>query len=94
MKWQLMWRNVRTAVLNATLQVLVIYKYILMILIWLPNGGLLNILNTKFGFWCFLSLITEFLLLITKKWWVPWSNSLFGCVFRFCFQHSILTKVR
>ena len=48
-----MWRNVKTAALNATLQVLVIYKYILMILIWLPNGGLLNILNTKFGFWCF-----------------------------------------
>ena len=24
-----------------------------MILIWLPNGGLLNTVNTKFGFWCF-----------------------------------------
>ena len=30
-----------------------IYIYILMILTWLPNGGLLNTLNTKFGFWCF-----------------------------------------
>ena len=24
-----------------------------MILIWLPNGCLLNTLNIKFGFWCF-----------------------------------------
>ena len=26
MTWQLMWRNVRTAVLNATFQLLVIYR--------------------------------------------------------------------
>ena len=39
----------------------------------------------------FPSLITQFLSLITQKWWVPWSMSLFGFVFWICFIHSILT---
>ena len=32
--WQLMWRNVRVAALNATLQFLVIYRFALRLVIW------------------------------------------------------------
>ena len=39
----------------------------------------------------FPSLITQFPLLITQKWWDPWRCSLFRFVFKYCFHHLILT---
>ena len=39
----------------------------------------------------FPSLIIQFPLLITQKWWDPWRCSPFRFVFKYCFHHLILT---
>ena len=46
MTWQLMWRNVRTTVLNATLQFLVIYSYR-----WIKTVSLPRYLCGIFFYW-------------------------------------------